>query len=349
MRYRPSLRGARLPRLRYDAFIMLHPAPLSAHQRFVARTRDRKRQRARRRRHAIAVVAIVLGLSSCVSHLPVAQSGDAPAPLLANADARAATTPQLFDASATARGPQFLAGRDSRDRTRATLCLASAIYYEAATEPDEGQRAVAQVVLNRVRHPAWPHTVCGVVYQGSDRPGCQFSFACDGAMARAPMFSAWLRAFKAAEAALNGSEFAPIGSSTFYHTTQVSPPWRFRMIATGIVGAHIFYRQPGDGETADTLPMHYAGSEPTPGPLPRVAAPGDLMRLTLANLKMSALPQNPVVPAAPGASAYSAFPAAAAPTRVATAKPIDNSYIPGALPDSDIRPEFRDSGQWIEK
>ncbi|WP_416365907.1 cell wall hydrolase [Sphingomonas aerolata] len=76
------------------------------------------------------------------------------------------------------------------DRARALLCLTTAIYYEAASEPDAGQRAVAQVILNRVRHPAFPATVCGVVYQGPHSGGaptaCQFSFACDGATARAP-------------------------------------------------------------------------------------------------------------------------------------------------------------------
>ena len=82
--------------------------------------------------------------------------------------------------------PFSLVGIGTNDRARALECLTAAIYYEAASESDDGQRAVAQVVLNRVRHPAFPGTVCGTVYQGSERAGCQFSFACDGAMARAP-------------------------------------------------------------------------------------------------------------------------------------------------------------------
>jgi spore germination cell wall hydrolase CwlJ-like protein len=74
-------------------------------------------------------------------------------------------------------------------------CLTAAIYYEAASEPDDGQRAVAQVVLNRVAHPAYPKTVCGVVYQGSERgTGCQFTFTCDGALARKPSRYFWDRA-----------------------------------------------------------------------------------------------------------------------------------------------------------
>ncbi|MFN5901342.1 MAG: cell wall hydrolase, partial [Novosphingobium sp.] len=72
------------------------------------------------------------------------------------------------------------------DRSRALQCLAAAVYYEARSESDVGQRAVAQVVLNRVAHPSYPNTVCGVVYQGSERTtGCQFSFTCDGSLAKA--------------------------------------------------------------------------------------------------------------------------------------------------------------------
>src|SRR3546814_18161788 len=91
------------------------------------------------------------------------------------------------------------------DRARALTCLADAVYYEAASESDAGQRAVAQVVLNRVRHPAFPATVCGVVFQGSERAsGCQFSFACDGAMARTPSGEAWRKALSIEGAAKIG-------------------------------------------------------------------------------------------------------------------------------------------------
>ena len=238
-----------------------------------------------------------------------------------------------------ASGPSFLAGLGQRDRMRATLCLASAVYYEAATEPDEGQRAVAQVVLNRVRHREWPNTVCGVVYQGSDRPGCQFSYACDGAMARSPMLAAWIRARRVAERALAGEVYAPVGSATFYHTMQVAPAWGRRMTPVAIVGAHIFYRLPADAASADTLPMIYAGREPHPGPLPRVAPPAQLMAVgvpvpvvptMVVGVPVTVLKVAPVK--------YSAVP----PSR-------DSRYVAGALPDSTIREEFRDSGQWIAR
>ncbi len=239
-------------------------------------------------------------------------------------------------------GPSFLAALGQRDRMRATLCLASAIYYEAATEPDEGQRAVAQVVLNRVRHPQWPSTVCGVVYQGSSAPGCQFSFACDGAMARPPMLSAWIRARRVAERALAGEVYAPVGSATFYHTMQVAPAWGRRMTPVAIVGAHIFYRMPGDAPEAASLPMRYAGGEPTPGPLPRVAPPAQLMQVAMpTSAPTMAVPM-------PTTSTYVSMPRPAyAPAYSPIAPSRDSRYVPGALPDSAIREEFRDSGKWI--
>ncbi len=86
--------------------------------------------------------------------------------------------------------------QSAADYQRALECLANAIYYEAATEPLDGQRAVAQVVLNRLRHPAFPNSVCGVVYQGSERAtGCQFTFTCDGSLVRPPIAPYWLPFF----------------------------------------------------------------------------------------------------------------------------------------------------------
>ncbi len=235
-------------------------------------------------------------------------------------------------------GPSFVAGLGQRDRMRATLCLASAIYYEAATEPDEGQRAVAQVVLNRVRHPQWPHTVCGVVYQGSDAPGCQFSFACDGAMGRAPMLSAWIRARRVAERALAGEVYEPVGSATFYHTMRVEPGWRLRMTPVAIVGAHIFYRMPGEAPDAAALPMSYVGGEPAPGPLPRVAPPAQLMNVAM-----------PVAAALPPTAPDTLSPVAPREGHEAALPSRDSRYVAGALPDSTIRDEYRDSGQWIAR
>lgn len=132
------------------------------------------------------------------------------------------------DTGVVAARPFSMAGTSAADRARALFCLTTAIYYEAASEPDAGQRAVAQVILNRVRHPAFPASVCGVVYQGPRSGGaptaCQFSFACDGATARAPARLAWVRAEGNAAMVLAGYVYAPVGLATHYHTYAVTPP-----------------------------------------------------------------------------------------------------------------------------
>ena len=316
-------------------------SPVSAQQRFIVHSRAREQRRALRLRIVAAFLSL-LGVGACVMRVQAPGIVDATAlfDAVRNGPPTMPITAPL--AISVANGRSFLGGLGQRDRMRATLCLASAIYYEAANEPDNGQRAVAQVVLNRVRHPQWPHTVCGVVYQGSNRPGCQFSFACDGAMARGPSLSAWIRARRVAEAALAGDTFVPVGTATFYHTTEVAPAWGRRMTPVGIFGAHIFYRLPDDGAEAASLPFRYAGMEPIPGPLPQVAPTNDVLSI-VAIAPLLPVPQNAAGQRIPsGADANSRTIAAVAPSA-------DARYIAGALPDSDIRPEYRESGTWIAK
>jgi spore germination cell wall hydrolase CwlJ-like protein len=180
----------------------------------------------------------------------------------------------LGDGSVIAARPFSMAAARPIDRARALTCLADAIYYEAASESDDGQRAVAQVVLNRVRHPAFPATVCGVVFQGSTREtGCQFSFACDGAMARTPAPAAWDKALRIAGAALGGTVFAPVGLATHYHTYKVKPAWSRELVMTDAIGAHFFHRWAGWWGTPAAFSQRYAGGEPMPGPHGRPAAP----------------------------------------------------------------------------
>lgn len=167
----------------------------------------------------------------------------------------------------------ILATGTSEDRWRALQCLTTAIYYEAASEPDAGQRAVAQVVLNRVAHPAWPNTVCGVVYQGSERPGCQFSFACDGSLARKPMKAFWDRARRVAADALAGNVYAPVGLATHYHTTAVHPYWAPSLAFIGTIGAHRFYNWAGAAGKPSAFTARYAGREPIAAPHPRTWTP----------------------------------------------------------------------------
>jgi spore germination cell wall hydrolase CwlJ-like protein len=159
--------------------------------------------------------------------------------------------------------PFALRGADQTARSRALECLASAVYYEAGNESADGQRAVAQVVLNRVRHPAFPASVCDVVYQGSTRTtGCQFTFTCDGSLARRPSADGWARARKIAEAALTGAVYVPAGFATHYHANYVVPYWARSLAKNAVVGAHIFYRWAGGWGRPAAFTKRYAGREP---------------------------------------------------------------------------------------
>ena len=152
---------------------------------------------------------------------------------------------------------------EAASQARALECLTSAVYYEAGQESADGQRAVAQVVLNRVRHPAFPKSVCGVVYQGSTRvTGCQFTFTCDGSLRRTPGGDGWSRARKVAEAALAGAVFAPVGYATHYHANYVVPYWASSLAKNAVVGAHIFYRWAGGWGRPAAFENRYAGMEP---------------------------------------------------------------------------------------
>jgi len=149
------------------------------------------------------------------------------------------------------------------DRQRALRCLTQGVYYEAALESTEGQAAVAQVILNRVRDPNYPDTICGVVFEGAERTtGCQFSFTCDGALAQAPVGWAWDRARSVAERALAGHVAEKVGTATHYHADYVHPWWSPTLAKITQIGAHIFYRWKGIyGETA-AFKQRYAGREP---------------------------------------------------------------------------------------
>ena len=156
-----------------------------------------------------------------------------------------------------------LGGGGTADHLRALDCLTSAIYYEAATEPTEGQRAVAQVVLNRARNPAYPSSVCGVVYQGAERAtGCQFTFTCDGSLRRLPMASYWERARRIAAEALAGKVYAPVGLATHYHTNWVVPYWSSSLVKVANVGTHIFYRWSGGWGRPGAFAARTRSSEP---------------------------------------------------------------------------------------
>jgi hypothetical protein len=243
------------------------------------------------------------------------------------------------------------AGGSAEDRARALTCLTQAIYYEAASEPDAGQRAVAQVVLNRVAHPAYPKTVCGVVYQGSERTtGCQFTFTCDGALARGPSRLFWLRAESVARAALAGFVYAPVGLATHYHTIAVHPYWADSLNFLGAIGAHRFYRLGGPaGAAAMFQPAAYRGNEPLAAPHPRGdGAAGDpgpdpiaIERAYAQGLQTATEQSAARGPAALPAPVYA---------EALEARGGDALYTAKALPGATaIRPEYARSGQWIAR
>lgn len=153
----------------------------------------------------------------------------------------------INDAVPFAEGPVKPARRYIFDgspaaRLQAADCLATAALYEAGGD-ERGQRAVMQVVLNRLRHRGYPKTVCGVVYQGSSRrTGCQFTFTCDGSLQRRTIRNGWAVARQRARLALDGHVFNDVGTATHYHTDWVVPYWSGSLEKIAQIRTHIFYR-----------------------------------------------------------------------------------------------------------
>lgn len=253
----------------------------------------------------------------------------------------------LSDSGVVAASP-FRWGRATAiDKARAMQCLTAALYYEASGESVDGQRAVAQVVLNRTRHPAFPATVCGVVYQGVERAHCQFSFVCDGALSRTPATAGWSRAARIAAAALSGSVFAPVGLATHYHTYAVAPAWNRAMVMTDMVGAHLFHRWKGYWGTAAAMNRVYAGREIPPAPVAApqsaLAAGAEVLPPVSTSLPVPPLPsQGPA--ASPSPSARRAAPATtpAAPTGI-------KGVTEKLAQSGQILDKWKDSGRPIDR
>jgi spore germination cell wall hydrolase CwlJ-like protein len=223
---------------------------------------------------------------------------------------------------------------------RALYCLTAAVYYEAASEGAAGQQAVAQVVLNRVRHPAFANSVCGVVFSGSQRAtGCQFTFTCDGAMARKPSITGWARARSVAQAALNGFVYAGVGTATHYHTLWVAPYWSPSLTKVANIGAHTFYRWKGNNGLPPAFNSRYAGFEPAPTPGGRA----EVVLATAVPVAIEVLEATPPAPAMPAAEAP--LPEAPIipipqPTVVVEAAPVAATPPPQVLVEND-RPRRR--------
>ena len=224
--------------------------------------------------HLLALAMLPLASSCVAPSKPYRISQDVPEPnarvllrrLALDVPVGTPLSPDETPARPLGAAPPFQEAQTPDDAARALECLTAAVYYEARSQGRDGERAVAQVVLNRVRDRAFPHSVCGVVYQGSHRStGCQFSFTCDGSMNARRDWSAWDRARIVAAAALAGDVYAPVGSATHYHANYVVPWWASSLARITQVGAHIFYRWRGAMENALAFREQYAGVEPAVG------------------------------------------------------------------------------------
>lgn len=224
-------------------------------------------------------------------------------------EARAYNATLPFSTAPNPPALRFIAPtEDVQSYGRALDCLTAAVYYEAGSETAGGQAAVAQVVINRSRHPAYPRTICGVVFQGSERTsGCQFTFTCDGALARVPNREGWGRARAVATAALNGFVATSVGLSTHYHTDWVAPYWAPRLVKLVKIGTHIFYRWPGAWGRPSAFTRAYAPPEPVVDKLTAMASPIEVIEpledLTPVGLAMAVLETPKLAPAGFGGSA----------------------------------------------
>lgn len=171
------------------------------------------------------------------------------------------TSPSLLSGPAAA--PFRLAG--ALESSRDLDCLTAAVYYEAGSDTAAGQAAVAQVVLNRVRHPSFPKTVCGVVYQGAAAGHCQFSFICNGVMRRTKSPAMWDNARKVAARALGGYVMAEAGEAVSFHAAYLGHLWS-NMQAVGRIGAHQFYRFGAHGGGAGAFQGGVYAAEQRPDP-----------------------------------------------------------------------------------
>jgi hypothetical protein len=212
------------------------------------------------------------------------------------------------------------------DSARQLDCLTQAVYFEARGETARGQAAVAQVVMNRVNSPAFPKTVCGVVFQGAATHGCQFSFACDGSMRHSRETVAWDRARRIAERTLAGVMVADIGNATHFHTLSVQPAWGPQFLRVAQVGLHVFYRfnphaplnRPADQLQADNRAVFVS----LPGPVNNIRVATALLQKTADATVAATLGEAPMAASA------------TAEGKPASAKAADTVVSQGKAPDA---------------
>ena len=170
------------------------------------------------------------------------------APVLASFAAPRPVAPNLSTVPQNGGRPNFAALLNGESGARERKCLAEAVYFEARSEPEEGQAAVAQVVLNRATSGLYPASVCGVVYQNRTHyKACQFSFACEGKALRVTEAESWRTAVRIADEVVGGKTYlSDVGSATHYHAKYVRPGWARRLVKMDVIGHHVFYKlRPG--------------------------------------------------------------------------------------------------------
>jgi spore germination cell wall hydrolase CwlJ-like protein len=246
-----------------------------------------------------------------------------------DADASADQHPGPEQASTTPSSVQPFHPDDGSTQASASElgCLTAAVYYEARGESLDGQAAVAQVVLNRVRNPAFPKSICGVVFQRQTaRRGCQFSFACDGAMRRRKEEEAWTTAEQIATRALAGFVMPEVGDATHYHVAGLHTSWGPSLMRVAQIGLHVFYQMTDQAKSALGLngpaqPIAYASMLPTFGigethPATAAAAPSAANAPQPPNAApvISPLAGEPPAPASAGAATVGVTAAAPAST-----------------------------------
>ena len=192
---------------------------------------------------AIATASATVAIDRYTDDIAAIAAGEIFAPRAAAPSSRVESPVELAAA-------QF--GRDQ-------YCLAEAMYHEARSEGVQGEKAVAEVILQRVRSRHYPNTICGVVYEGTQRGDrlCQFSYACDGSMGKAIEPGAWERSRRLASRIMAGTTklVGQTNRAIAYHTVEVLPVWASGMLRTGQIGNHIFYRR---------APLVRAGAEAEP-------------------------------------------------------------------------------------
>ena len=236
---------------------------------------------------------------------------------LAADDAQARNAAVGFAEAGPGKATPFSFRGSSADRARARDCLALAGMAEAGGG-DGDQRAVMQVILNRVRHPAFAKTVCGVVFEGSQRPtGCQFSFTCDGSLARRYSDAAWRAARARVDEMLAGAIDATVGNATHFHANYVYPWWSDKLDKVAQVGPHIFFRWRGFWGTRNALSARYGGGEPDPlrlqetaltvataNPLPTLMQGGEAVRSITTEMVNQTTEGGDATPSSPGAGIH---------------------------------------------